>query len=98
MKQSDLERFAQSALESSQMILRNLQRADRLIRSFKQVAVDQSTEDRRVVELGACIEEILTTLGPTLKSPRTASPSSAWKKLFAKRRLGRCIRSSPIWS
>lgn len=67
MKQSDLERFAQSALESSQMILRNLQRADRLIRSFKQVAVDQSTEDRRVVELGACIEEILTTLGPTLK-------------------------------
>ncbi len=67
MKRSDLERFAQSALESSQMILRNLQRADRLIRSFKQVAVDQSTQDRRIVELGACIEEILITLGPTLK-------------------------------
>ena len=67
MKRSDLERFAHAALESSQMILRNLQRADRLIRSFKQVAVDQSSEDKRVIELGACIEEILITLGPTLK-------------------------------
>lgn len=67
LKRSDLERFANAALESSQMILRNLQRADRLVRSFKQVAVDQSSEHRRVVELGACIEEILITLGPTLK-------------------------------
>ncbi len=64
---SELERFERAALEGSQLILRNLQRADRLIRSFKQVAVDQSTEDRRVVDLGACINEILTTLGPALK-------------------------------
>lgn len=67
LKRSDLERFANAALDSSQMILRNLQRADRLVRSFKQVAVDQSSEDRRIVDLGAAIEEILTTLGPTLK-------------------------------
>jgi ligand-binding sensor domain-containing protein/signal transduction histidine kinase len=67
LKRSELERFEHAALEGSQLILRNLQRADRLIRSFKQVAVDQSTEDRRVVDLGICINEILTTLGPTLK-------------------------------
>ncbi|WP_166654233.1 two-component regulator propeller domain-containing protein [Tahibacter aquaticus] len=67
LSKQELDRFQRSARESAEMILRNLQRADRLVKSFKQVAVDQSTEDRRVVELGHCIEEILTTLGPTLK-------------------------------
>ncbi|MBL8297291.1 MAG: PAS domain-containing protein [Rhodanobacteraceae bacterium] len=64
---SDLDRFLYVACESAEMILRNLRRADALVKSFKQVAVDQSTEDRRVVELGACIGEILTTLGPSLR-------------------------------
>nr|WP_306673584.1 sensor histidine kinase [Tahibacter caeni] len=63
----DLDQFQRTACESAEMILRNLRRADRLVKSFKQVAVDQSTEDRRVVELGACLTEILTTLGPALK-------------------------------
>lgn len=67
LTRSELKRFEHAALESSQLILRNLQRADRLIRSFKQVAVDQSTEDRRVIDIGICINEILTTLGPALK-------------------------------
>ncbi|MEZ5461691.1 two-component regulator propeller domain-containing protein [Dokdonella sp.] len=76
LKRSDLERFEHAVVEGAQIILRNLQRADRLIRSFKQVAVDQSTEDRRVVELGACVSEILTTLGPTLKkTPHTIALS-----------------------
>ena len=63
----DLARFSHAARESSDLILRNLQRADRLVKSFKRVAVDQSSEDRRVVDLGACLDEILMTLGPTLK-------------------------------
>ena len=80
LKRADLERFANAALESSQMILRNLQRADRLVRSFKKVAVDQSSEERRVVDLGASIEEILTTLGPTLKkSPHRITLACAEK-------------------
>lgn len=67
LARSDLDRFQRTACESAEMILRNLRRADALVKSFKQVAVDQSTEDRRVVDLGACIGEILTTLGPTLR-------------------------------
>ncbi|MDC8012993.1 two-component regulator propeller domain-containing protein [Tahibacter soli] len=67
LARSDLTRFQEMARESSELILRNLQRADGLVRSFKQVAVDQSNEDRRVVELGACLREILTTLGPALR-------------------------------
>lgn len=74
LKRSDLERFEHAAVEGAQIILRNLQRADRLVRSFKQVAVDQSSEDRRVVDLGVCIGEILTTLGPILKkTPHTVN-------------------------
>ena len=39
-----LVQFRQMAMESAQLILRNLKRADELVRSFKQVAVDQSNE------------------------------------------------------
>jgi signal transduction histidine kinase len=67
LTRSDLQRFEQTARESADLILRNLRRADRLVKSFKQVAVDQSSEDRRVVDLGQCLNEILTTLGPSLK-------------------------------
>ena len=69
---SDLDRFRHAARESAELILRNLQRADGLVKSFKQVAVDQSNEERRVVDLGACMREIATTLGPALKkTPHT---------------------------
>jgi len=63
-----LERFDHVARESTDIVLRNLQRADALIKSFKQVAVDQSSEDRRMVDLGKSLGEIITTLGPSLKS------------------------------
>ena len=49
------------------MILSNLKRAAELIRSFKQVAVDRSTEDRRVFHLRAYLDEILMSLRPHLK-------------------------------
>ncbi len=62
-----LEGFETMAVESSSMVLRNLQRADELIRSFKQVAVDQSSDQRRSFNLREYIEEILTSLQPKLK-------------------------------
>jgi ligand-binding sensor domain-containing protein/signal transduction histidine kinase len=68
LTRSALARFEHAAREGTDIVLRNLQRADRLVRSFKQVAVDQSSEDRRVVDLGASLGEIVTTLGPSLKN------------------------------
>ena len=62
-----LHRFRQSALESCQLILRNLMRADKLVRSFKQVAVDQSSEEKRRIDLASYLAEIMTSLHPTLK-------------------------------
>ena len=67
MKRSDLETYAQVARESSDIILKNLHRAANLIQSFKQVAVDQSSEERRRFAVGAYIEEVLTSLRPKIK-------------------------------
>jgi signal transduction histidine kinase len=70
LRRSDLERFVTLAEESTQIILRNLQRAADLIHSFKQVAVDQSSGERRRFALRGYIDEILLSLRPQLK--RTA--------------------------
>jgi signal transduction histidine kinase len=62
-----LHRFRQSALESTQLILRNLTRADKLVKSFKQVAVDQSSEQKRRIDLASYLQEIMSSQHPTLK-------------------------------
>ena len=68
MKRSDLEKFLDVAQQSSQMTLSNLNRAAQLIQSFKQVAVDQSSESRRVFNLSDYLEEVLFQLSPMLKT------------------------------
>ncbi|MDX2097030.1 MAG: ATP-binding protein [Leptolyngbyaceae cyanobacterium bins.59] len=70
MKRSDLEKFIETALQSSTMTLANLNRAAELIQSFKQVAVDQSSETQREFFLKTYLEEILLQLSPTLKPTR----------------------------
>jgi C4-dicarboxylate-specific signal transduction histidine kinase len=67
LTEESLHRFRQSALESCQLILRNLMRADKLVKSFKQVAVDQSSEQRRRIDLLAYLQEIMSSLHPSLK-------------------------------
>lgn len=68
IKRSDLEKFLDLAQQSSQMTLNNLNRAAQLIQSFKQVAVDQSSESRRVFNLKVYLEEVLLQLSPVLKT------------------------------
>lgn len=65
---SDLERYLTVCAESTRMILTNLERAAALIRSFKQVAVDQSSEQRRTFRLRAYLDEVLLSLRPRLKN------------------------------
>ena len=49
------------------MIVKNLARAAELIQSFKQVAVDQTSSERRHFDLRAYIDETLLSLQPRLK-------------------------------
>jgi signal transduction histidine kinase len=63
----DLESYFDTARQSAHLITLNSQRAADLIHSFKQVAVDQSSGERREFELKGYIEEVLLSLQPTLK-------------------------------
>ncbi len=67
MKRSDLEEFLYVCMESSRLLISNLDRASELIRSFKQVAIDQSGEGQRRFYLREYIAEILLSLRPVLK-------------------------------
>ncbi|MCL2340309.1 MAG: ATP-binding protein [Proteobacteria bacterium] len=67
MKRSDLTQFLEDSREGTEMILMNLDRASNLIRSFKLVAADQVSENRRLFNVRKYIEEILLSLRPKLK-------------------------------
>ncbi len=67
LKRSDLDKIMDTLRQSSLMILANLNRAAELIQSFKQVAVDQSSEERRSFDIRAYLEEVLLNLQPKLK-------------------------------
>ncbi|MBN2737974.1 MAG: substrate-binding domain-containing protein [Spirochaetales bacterium] len=67
LKKSDFENYLEIADNATKMILSNLQRAYELIRSFKQIAVDQSTEEKRTFNVKNYFEEVLTSLHPKIK-------------------------------
>ena len=68
MKRSQLEKFLDTAMQSSSMVLSNLNRAADLIQSFKQVAVDQCTEEQRIFNLKQYLSEVLISLRPKLRT------------------------------
>jgi C4-dicarboxylate-specific signal transduction histidine kinase len=67
MRKSDLEQFMADVREATDITVRNLSIASGLVHRFKEVAVDQTHEQRREFDLRDCIEGILTILGPTLR-------------------------------
>ncbi|WP_100657738.1 sensor histidine kinase [Alteromonas flava] len=67
LKASVMQKFINEGEENLNIIYRNLNRAAELISSFKQVAVDQSSENSRVFVLAQLIDEILLSLRPRLK-------------------------------
>lgn len=70
VKKADLQNVLAAVLESAQLGLQNLHRAADLVRSFKQVAVDQTSEARRQFDLAEVLQEALTSLKPAIKRTR----------------------------
>ena len=70
LTRSRLASFVASAREGSEILLRCLERAAELVTSFKQVAVDQTSANRRRFNLRETVNEILLTLGPSLRKTR----------------------------
>jgi signal transduction histidine kinase len=67
MTRSRLSEFVRSAREGADILMRGLQQAGDLVASFKQVAVDQTSEKRRLFTLSETVAEIVLTLGPMLR-------------------------------
>jgi signal transduction histidine kinase len=59
--------FLASVSEGLGIAERNLGRAAQLVNSFKQVAVDQTSSQRRIFDLAEVTNEVLLTLQPTIK-------------------------------
>lgn len=68
LKRSTLESYLNSAGTASDILVRNLQRAAELVNGFKQVAVDQTSSQRRRFALHDVVNEIAIMLKPTLQN------------------------------
>ncbi|MBT3206862.1 MAG: tetratricopeptide repeat-containing sensor histidine kinase [Bacteroidetes bacterium] len=67
MKKTDLESYLNSAYKAGKLLLTNLERTGNLVQSFKQVSVDQSTEDIREFNLKSYLNDVIMSLEPKLK-------------------------------
>ncbi|NQY95040.1 MAG: HAMP domain-containing histidine kinase, partial [Campylobacteraceae bacterium] len=67
MSQEDFEKYLKSSLELSKSINTNLVKAANLIRSFKEVSVDQSSEAQRTFNMKEYLEEVLLSLHHEIK-------------------------------
>lgn len=67
IRRSDLTRYASTALDSTKLLLRGLQQSAHLVGDFKQVAVDQSSAQRRKFGLSVMLQELTALLHSSLK-------------------------------
>jgi len=66
LKRSELLNWQTQADEMAQLCDRSIKRAANLVASFKQVAIDQTSEQRRTFDLHQNIEDLLATIRPGL--------------------------------
>jgi signal transduction histidine kinase len=72
VRRTQLGEFADSCRDATEQLVANLQRAGGLIQSFKQVAVDRSSDDRRPFDLKLATEQVVASV----RSRLTKSQSS----------------------
>ncbi|MFZ6676120.1 ATP-binding protein [Undibacterium sp. Xuan67W] len=70
MRRSTLDEFLGNSRAGADILVRNLSKASELIVSFKQVAVDQTSANRRLFALDETIAENVLTLGPVIRKTR----------------------------
>ncbi len=68
LKRSEVERYIDDSILAGDTLMRNIVRAADLVTSFKQVAVDQTSSQRRRFSLVDVISENIAALTPTIKN------------------------------
>lgn len=72
LKSSQLKKFLTDSDENVAIIFRNLERAAKLISSFKKVAVDQSSAESRTFNVKGLVDEVLLTISAKIESANVA--------------------------
>ncbi|MBV8665496.1 MAG: response regulator [Burkholderiaceae bacterium] len=67
LKRSEFMQFLNDAMSGNEILMRNLRRTSDLVDSFKNVAVDQTTNQRREFDLQQVLEQDIVTLQPMCK-------------------------------
>lgn len=67
LTEEHLTSFLSTAGQSARLLETNMNRAAMLVKSFKQVAVDRTSEEKRTINLLKYFEEIVVSLNPALK-------------------------------
>ncbi|MGA8278683.1 MAG: sensor histidine kinase [Rhodanobacteraceae bacterium] len=67
IKRSVLHAFAEDIREGTRLMLRSLERTAELLGHFKQVAIDQTREHRRVFRLDDLVSDVVSSLQPQFK-------------------------------
>ena len=70
LSRNTLNQFLFNIRDSGDILDRNLRRTADLINSFKQIAVDQTSEQRRDFDLQEVAHEVLVTLSPSLRKTK----------------------------
>ncbi|MCX7220280.1 MAG: HAMP domain-containing sensor histidine kinase, partial [Burkholderiales bacterium] len=68
LRKSTMLHFVEQSLPMTELISRSCKRAATLITSFKQIAVDQTTEQRRCFDLHSLVEDNIAALRPSFKT------------------------------
>jgi signal transduction histidine kinase len=70
ISRAEFKDYLNSANQSAKLILSNMERAATMVQSFKQVSVDQSTEQKRKFKLKEYSDDVIRSLYPKLKGKK----------------------------
>jgi signal transduction histidine kinase len=70
ISRAEFKDYLNTANQSAKLILSNMERAASMVQSFKQVSVDQSTEQKRKFKLKEYSEDVIRSLYPRLKGKK----------------------------
>ncbi len=70
ISRSEFKDYLNTANQSAKLILANMERTASMVQSFKQVSVDQSTEQKRVFKLKEYSEDVIRSMYPRLKGKK----------------------------
>ena len=88
LKSSQLKKFLTDSDENIAIIFRNLERAAKLISSFKKVAVDQSSAEMRTFNVKGLLDEVLLTLSAKLVSANVVTSVICPEDLYVNSKPG----------